>query len=52
VLWLTTWIRSGYIHLTIIDLLDIEEKYPRLMGDIDRIIWQAELTKAQVKDGK
>jgi len=29
----------------------LEEQYPDLLGDIDRAVWQAELVKAQVKDG-
>lgn len=47
--WLTAWIRSGLIQITLVDLLALEEAYPQLVSDIDRMIWQAELIKAQVK---
>lgn len=52
VLWLTAWIRSGLIHLTLRDLLVLEEAYPQLMQDIDRAMWQVDLVKAQVKHGE
>lgn len=51
VLWLTSWIRSGLIHITLNDLLTLDEAYPDLMRDIDLSIWQIELIKAQIKDG-
>lgn len=47
--WLTTWIRSGLIQITLADLLALEETYPSLVSDIDRVIWQVELIKQQVK---
>jgi hypothetical protein len=50
VFWLTSWIRSGLITITIPDLLDLEENHPGLMRDIDTCVWQIELIKEQMKD--
>ncbi len=52
VFWLTSWIRSGLIHITLSDLLALEESYEGILGDIDKIIWQIELIKAQTKDAR
>lgn len=49
VFWLAAWIRSGLIHITLADLLALEETYPHLVRDIDCVIWQVELIKAQEK---
>lgn len=52
VFWLTGWIRSGLIRVTIPDLLALEEQYPGLLRDVDTCSWQMELIKAQMKDDK
>jgi hypothetical protein len=49
VFWLTSWIRSGFIQITVRDLLKLESDFPDLMRDVDTCIWQVELIKSQVK---
>lgn len=52
VLWLASWIRSGLVHVTLVDLLRLEQEYPMLMQDIDRAVWQVELVKDQMSRDK
>lgn len=48
-LWLSGWIKAQAVHITLSDLLDLEERYPGLAKDIDTCIWQVELIKEQMK---
>ena len=41
--------RSGLIHVTLPDLLEMEDRYPGVLTDVDTCVWQIELIKAQVK---
>jgi len=52
VMWLTSWIRSGLIHVTLDDLLSLEEQHSGLMKDVDTLMWQIELIKEQSKGKK
>jgi len=51
-MWLTAWIRSGLVNVTLQDLLSLEEMHSGLMKDIDTLIWVVELVKEQNKGKK
>jgi hypothetical protein len=50
--WLVSWLKSDILHITLTDLLDFDHTYPGVLKDVDTIIWQLELTKAQSKSEK
>lgn len=45
--WLTSWVRSGLLHITLTDLIEFDHTYPGVLTDVDTIVWQIELIKAQ-----
>ena len=47
--WLTSWIRSGLLHITLNDLMEFDHAYPGVLPDVDTLVWQIELVKQQVK---
>lgn len=47
---ISEWSRSGLIHITLTDLINLEHEYPGALKDIDTLNWQVMLVKDQMKD--
>jgi hypothetical protein len=44
--------RSGLLHITLTDLIEFDHAYPGILDDVDTIVWQVELIKAQNESKK
>ena len=50
--WLTSWVRSGLLHITLHDLIEFDHDYPGILRDVDTVVWQIEIIKKQLEGKK